>query len=197
MTRLPIINGTDLSAEQQEVWDNVVNGKRGDASRFVDAHGGLVGPFNASLHAAQTGRKVVSLGEALRFDTEIDNRLLELAVCTVGARWKSNFEWYAHARLAREAGVADDIVDAIERGEEPTFIHADEKAVYDLTMTLLTTGRVPDTVYAAAHSVLDDQGMVELVQLVGYYCLVSFTLNTFQVDLPPGETPVWPYTAQG
>lgn len=197
MTRLPFIPGTDLTSEQQEVWDNVVNGKRGDASRFIGEHGALVGPFNAAVHAAKTGRKVVALGEALRFDTDIENRLLELAVCTVGAHWKSNFEWYAHSKLALVAGVSPDTVAAIERGDEPDFARDDERAVYALTRALLTTGRVPDDVYQAAQEAVGDQGMVELTQLIGYYCLISFTLNTFQVDLPPGETPAWPYTPEG
>jgi 4-carboxymuconolactone decarboxylase len=193
MTRLPFIANEDLTPEQQEVWDNVVNGKRGDASQFVNDEGGLVGPFNAALHAARTGRKVVALGEALRFDTAIDTRLLELAVCTVGAHWRSNFEWWAHSRLARRAGVDDAVIDAIERGEEPTFDQADEAAVFGLTRSLLSTGRVPAELYAAVRDHVGDQGVVELTQLIGYYCLISFTLNTFEVELPPGETPVWPY----
>lgn len=197
MTRLPFITGTDLSPEQQEVWDNVTNGKRGAASRLIGPHGGLAGPFNAAMTAPRTGRRVVVLGEALRFETDIDNRLLELAVCTVGAHWKSNFEWYAHSRMALAAGVAEATLAAIERGEEPDLDRDDERAVYDLTRDLLTSGRVSDDVYAAAQVHVGDQGMVELAQLVGYYCLISFTLNTFQVDLPPGETPVWPYTPEG
>ena len=193
MTRLPLIPNENLTSEQQEVWDNVVNGKRGDASRFINAEGGLVGPFNAAMHAAKTGRKVVALGEALRFDTDIDNRLLELAVCMVGAHWRPNFEWYAHSRLAIQAGVSPKAVAAIEKGNRPDFERTDEAAIYEFTRLLLADGRVPDDVYRAAHSEVGDQGMVELTQLIGYYCLISLTLNSFHVDLPPGETPVWPY----
>jgi hypothetical protein len=32
---------------------------------------------------------------------------------------------------------------------------------------------------------------VELVSLVGYYALVSFTLNAFEIGLPPGATPTF------
>ena len=193
MTRLPFITGEDLDPDQQEVWDNVTNGRRGDASRLINEAGGLVGPFNAPLHAPGTGKRVVALGEALRFETEIDNRLLELAVCTVGAHWRSNFEWFAHSRMAKEAGISEEAVAAIERGEEPPLDKADEQAVYALTRGLLTDGRVSDEVYHAAQGHVGDRGMVELTQLIGYYCLVSLTLNTFQIELPPGNEPVWPY----
>ena len=193
MTRLPFITGDDLTADQQAVWDCVTNGRRGPASRLINDEGGLVGPFNAPLHAAATGKKVVELGEALRFDTEIDNRLLEIAVCMVGAHWRSNFEWFAHSRLAIAAGVSEEIVDAIEKGNEPTFDKADEAAVYAFTRDLLGSGRAPDDVYAEALSHVGERGIVELTQLIGYYCLVSLTLNAFAVELPPGNDPVWPY----
>jgi 4-carboxymuconolactone decarboxylase len=193
MTRLPFITSENLTPDQQAVWDSVTNGRRGPASRLINAEGGLVGPFNAPLHAPATGRKIVELGEALRFDTEIDNRLLELAVCMVGAHWRSNFEWMAHSRLAIEAGIDQEVVGAIEQGEEPTFDRDDERAVYTLTRSLLNSGRASDEIYAAAQHHLGDRGVVELVQLVGYYCLISLTLNTFKIELPAGNEPVWPY----
>ncbi|MGI9616926.1 MAG: carboxymuconolactone decarboxylase family protein [Acidimicrobiales bacterium] len=194
--RLPFITGDDLTPDQQEVWDNVTNGRRGDASGLVNDEGGLIGPFNAPLHAPGTGKRVVGLGEALRFETEIDNRLLELAVCTVGAHWRSDFEWFAHSRLAIRAGVTEEAVAAIERGEDPPLERDDERAVYALTRGLMTDGRVPDDVYQAAQGHVGDRGMVELVQLIGYYCLISLTLNTFQIALPPGNEPIWPFEDQ-
>lgn len=193
MTRLPFITNEDLDADQQAVWDNVTNGRRGAAAGMVNEQGGLVGPFNAALHAPVTGRRVVELGEALRFETAIDRRLLELAVCTVGAHWRSNFEWWAHSAMAIAAGVDPGVIAAIEAGRDPDLELDDERAVHALTRSLLTTGRAPDDVYAAARAHVGDQGMVELAQLIGYYCLISFTLNLFEVELPPGNTPVWPY----
>jgi 4-carboxymuconolactone decarboxylase len=175
------------------VWDNITNGRRGDASRMVNAEGGLVGPFNAAMHAPVTGKRVVTLGESLRFDTSLDNRLLELAVSMVGAHWRSNFEWWAHSRMAIAAGISEAAIRAIEAGAEPDFGAEDEKAIYAFTRSLLTTGRAPDDVYAAAQAHVGDQGMAELAQLIGYYCLISLTLNTFQVELPAGNVPAWPY----
>ena len=193
MTRLPFITGENLSPDQQEVWDNVTNGRRGSASRLINDEGGLVGPFNAPLYAPGTGKRVVALGEALRFETELDNRLLELAVSMVGAHWRSNFEWFAHSRMAKDAGIAEDAIAAIERGDEPQLDKPDEQAVYALTRGLLSDGRISDDVYEAARDHVGERGVVELTQLIGYYCLVSLTLNTFEVALPPGNEPVWPY----
>ena len=53
---------------------------------------------------------------------------------------------------------------------------------------LLGTGRVDQALYDAARAHLGDGGLVELVTLAGYYTLVSFTLNAFDVPLPEGES---------
>ncbi len=195
MTRLPFITDDELDPDQRVVWDGVTNGLRGPSDRLITSEGGLAGPFNAALHAATTGRHVTALGEALRFHSDVEARLLELAICTTGAHWRSNFEWFAHRPLAEKAGIETAALDAIERGDAPDFAHDDEAAVYALTRALLDDGRMDDETYARAAGHLGDRGVVEIVQAVGYYCLISFTLNAFEVDLPPGNEPVWPYGA--
>jgi 4-carboxymuconolactone decarboxylase len=121
----------------------------------------------------------------------MERRLTELAIITVGARWKAEFEWWAHARMAREHGVADAIVDAIGRGQDPPFGNDDERIVYTTASELTTTGHLSEDTYGAARQLLGDQALVELVTLCGYYTLVSFLLNGFEVPLPPGAAPQW------
>lgn len=188
MSRLPYLRRDDLDSNGQEVWDGVV-GTRGGF--LVNEQGGLDGPFNAFLHAPEVGRRLSSLGRVLRFETSMERRLSEIAIITVGARWKAEFEWWAHARMAREHGVADAVVDAIGNGEEPAFEADDERAVYTVARQVTETGQVGDEAYAAARQLLGDAGMVELVSLCGYYTLVSFLLNAFEVPLPPGASPAW------
>jgi 4-carboxymuconolactone decarboxylase len=188
VNRLPYLRRNDLGPDGQEVWDSIV-GSRGAA--LVNEQGGLVGPFNAFVHAPDVGRRLTSLGKVLRFETSIERRLTEVAIITVGARWKAEFEWWAHARMARKHGVADAVVDAIGRGEEPAFEIDDERTVYAIARQLTETGRVDQDAYAAAQQLLGDTGVVELVSLCGYYTLVSFLLNAFAVPLPPGIPPTW------
>jgi 4-carboxymuconolactone decarboxylase len=121
-----------------------------------------------------------------------------VAIITVGARWQAEFEWWAHARMAREHGVAPDVIDAIKRGAEPPFGPAadDERTVWVVARQLVTTGHVSPDAYTAAQRLLGDAGLVELVALCGYYSLISYLLNAFDVPLPPGAEPVFsPVTA--
>ena len=192
MSRLPDLPRDQLDPAGQAVWDLVV-GTRG--GQLVTSAGGLAGPFNAFVHAPDVGRHLASLGAALRFGTSIERRLTEVAIITVGSRWKAEFEWWAHARMAREQGVPEAVVDAIGRGDDPPFTADDERIVYGVTRELTLSGQLSQESYTSAHGLLGDAGLVELVSLCGYYTLISYLLNAFAVPVPPGAELMWPESA--
>jgi 4-carboxymuconolactone decarboxylase len=192
MATLPIVTADQLSADQERVWQIVTGGRRGSAADLTDDAGGLVGPFNAMLISPLVGQHLAALGEVLRFDTSLNRNVVELATIVVGARWRSNFEWAAHSRLALRAGISPDVIEAIRQGEAPVFTDGTSAAVYRLVTELLADGRVGDDTYQEVATAVGDVGIVELVALVGYYCLICFSLNTFEVPLRAGETPAWP-----
>jgi 4-carboxymuconolactone decarboxylase len=189
VSRIPHVRRDELGSEGQQLWDSIVNG-RGNVAETAD--GTLAGPFNAFVTAPDAGRRLSALGATLRFGTSIERRLSEIAIITVGARWQAEFEWYAHAPMARDNGVAGAVVDAIGRGEEPPFDADDERAVYMVARQLSDAGRLDQETYEAAHRLLGDAGMVELVSLCGYYTVICFLLNAFTVPLPPDALPMWP-----
>jgi 4-carboxymuconolactone decarboxylase len=188
VSRLPLLRRDDLNSDGQRVWDGVVGAR---PNELVNADGGLIGPFNAFLHAPALGGRLASLGALLRFETSIERRLSELAIITVGARWKAEFEWWVHARMAREHGVSDAVIDAIGAGEDPPLEAADERAIYAVVRQLSFTGQLDQDAYDAAQRLLGDPGMVELVSLCGYYALISYLLNAFDVALPASASPRW------
>jgi 4-carboxymuconolactone decarboxylase len=188
VTRLSPLRRDALDPAGQDVWDKVVDTRSG---QLVGTDGALVGPFNAFVHAPDVGRRLASLGAVLRFGTSIERRLSEVAIITMGARWKAEFEWWAHARMAREHGVPDAVVDAIGRGEEPRFAADDERTVYAVARELADAGQLSQGSYDAARDLLGEAGMVELVSLCGYYTLISYLLNAFAVPLPPGAQLMW------
>ena len=188
MTRIPYVRRAELGPEGQRLWDALVDGQ-GDV--ILTADGGLAGPFNALVTAPDAGRRMSSLGATLRFGTSIERRLSEIAIITTGARWQAEFEWWAHAPMAREHGVPVGVVDAIGRGEDPPFEADDERAIYAAARQLGHSGRLDQEIYDAAHRFLGEVGMVELVELCGYYTMISFLLNAFEVPLPPGAAPMW------
>lgn len=188
MSRLPYLTESDLDDDQRRVWEGIVSTRPGTS---LNDEGGLIGPFNSMLFNPRLGARVSALGATARFEMSLPRRLIEIAIITVGAHWRSNFEFWAHARMARDAGVDEAAIDAIRRGEVPDLDGADA-AVHRYTAELLGTGRVADATYASAATLLGDVQMVELTTLIGYYCLISLTLNAFAIELPAGLDPIWP-----
>lgn len=199
MSRLPRLTREQLDEQQTALWDSITGSKRARADRGaggpVGPDGALVGPFNAFLFSPAVGRPAADLGAAIRFETGLESRLLELAIITVGAHWRSNFEFQIHGRYAIDAGVGEDVVAALAEGRVPSFENDDEKAVHDFCSSMLENGRVADTCYSAVRDLVGESGVVELVSALGYYSLVCFDLNAFRVPGLPDEPLVWPEEA--
>lgn len=181
MPRLAPIDLDNLSAEQQLVVDKMLSGPRG----------GMRGPFESLLHRPELCDRVQHLGAYCRFDTTLSADVAELAIILTGKHWTAQFEFWAHARLARQAGLPDDIIEAVRTGSSPTFAPGERgdqyRAVHDFVTEYFRTNRVSDATYQQAVAALGEGGVVDLIGVVGYYGLVSFTLNVFEVPLPDGE----------
>lgn len=193
MTRLSYANPEKLSPEQKELYDSIIKGPRAAMRRsLVNEKGQLTGPFNAYLHNPALGKHWSALGNSLRFRTKIDRRLFELAVLVVAAHWRSGHEWAAHAGLAREQGIAEEIIAAILGGEHPGFAKSDEEIVYRFAHELVTERQASGAAYNSAVSLLGEAGLVELVNVLGYYIAVAAMLNAFDVHPPEGLGDPWP-----
>lgn len=192
MSRLRELRRDHLDAVERALFDAITTGKRsgGDGrSAHITPTGGLRGPFNALLHAPDVGDSVQRLGEQLRFEGLLSPRQREIGVLCVAARWRADYEWWAHARIARECGVAEAVIEAIRRREVPTLEDRDERLVHDFSRSLIDERQVPDTLYRDTAAALGDAALVELVVLLGYYSLISMVLVTFDVAVPGKEAP--------
>jgi len=174
-----------MTPAQREVYDAVVKGPRGK----------LVGPLRAALHRPDLAAVWQKFGAILRYDSSMPPRLTELAIIVTARRWNSQLEWQVHAADAAKGGLADDIIAALKEGKSPFFKDPDEAAVYEFARELQTTSTVSDETYAKVRDRWGPVGVVELTTLIGYYTLVSMTLNAHEVPLPDGVLP--PLTPAG
>jgi len=176
--RLPALDLNSLTAEQHALVEAIKAGPRG---RFI-----MEGPFAVYLHAPAYGELAQQLGAHLRFRTSLPPRLAEVAILCTGQYWKAQYEWMAHAMIAERQGVKPATIRDIQAGRTPKSAPVDEKAVYALVKELYATRRVSNATYGRVHKLVGDAGMVELVGILGYYVLVSLTLNVFRMPVPEG-----------
>jgi 4-carboxymuconolactone decarboxylase len=177
MSRLPELDPAKFSPEQKKVHEAILAGPRGK----------VVGPLKVWLNNPGLAEHAQALGAYARFNSSLPPRLSELAICVTGAFWKAEFEWYAHAPLAIKAGIDPAAIEAIRTGATPKFTKSDEQAIYDFAIELAKTKRVSDATFARAKKELGQTSVIDLVGIIGYYSLVSVTLNAFELPLPDGE----------
>jgi 4-carboxymuconolactone decarboxylase len=149
----------------------------------------LDGPFNALLRSPEMGNLAQKLGEYLRFRAAMPPRLRELAILFTARHWLSQFEWHPHAPLAREAGLADTVVEDIHAGRRPSTMQPDERIVYEFILELSERRRVSDGTFDAAVTLLGEAGTLDLIAIMGYYTLVAMVLNVDGYPLPDGARP--------
>ena len=168
---------------------------RGAARKsLAEGPGGLPGPWNAMLFSTKIGSLMERMGDECRnTDTyKAHPNVIEIGICMVGVDWVSQFEVYAHYKMARDAGVSEAMIAALEAklpaAQAGTIDPATpaEVATYAFGREFLDTKRVSDATYARLDAEIGRQGIVELVHTMGHYHNVCMTLNAFNVPLPEG-----------
>ncbi len=195
MSRLADLPPAKFNDAQQRLYEGLLEGKRATrpGDDFLGPRGGLRGPFNAMVHAPAVGEPAHRLGEALRYGGDLPGTWRELAILTVAQAWQAQYEWWAHARIGRTEGLADSVIDAVKAGRRPPDDAGPElQIIHDYATTLMTEHRVDDALYGRAAETLGESRLVELTLLMGYYTMISMTLNVFQVPMPEGEAPPFP-----
>jgi 4-carboxymuconolactone decarboxylase len=179
MARLEMPPEAAMTREQKDAVAEVVAGVRGR----------VPAPMIAWLRNAELAARGQRLGELLRFQTTLEPRLSELAILVCARHWTSHHEWTAHKREGLKAGMDPEAIAAIAARRAPALRDEREQAVYDVATALLPQGRLPDALYARGVAALGEQGMVELVAILGFYCMVSLTLNAFELGIPGSIAP--------
>jgi len=190
MSRLDVIPPEDLPEKRRALYDQMLE------DRTPAEPGRIGGPFDAWSLNPSIGRRVWQLGGAIRFKPSIDRRYIELAILMTGQLWQAQIEWVAHEPMARDAGLPEEVIRAVHLGDRPSFADSDDdggdEICWRFCRRLLDREVVDDELYAEAKARFDEAGVADLINTCGFYTLVSMTLNTFDVNLPDGETNPFP-----
>lgn len=178
VSRLPPLDEAAMNPAQIALRDSI----KASRGKVV-----LGGPFAVYVRAPEYGDLAQKLGAHCRYGSGIAPRLSEFAILVVARLWRSQFEWYAHAPIAEKAGVKPQAIKDLRAGRVPKTAARDERALYDFITELYKTKRVSQKNYDRVLAILGERGMIEFSGILGYYALVSITLNVFRMPLPDGE----------
>jgi 4-carboxymuconolactone decarboxylase len=185
--RFTLIPVENLAPEQRALYDAIRSGPRSKLPNSGAAKPGpLGGPFNLFLRSPGIGDCVQRLGEEIRFRSSLPSKLNEMAILVTARFWTSQYEWYAHCKLALDAGLDPAIAHDIAEGRRPENMDADEAIVYDFSRELHEAHGVSDDNYQRALERFGERGVFDLIAVNGFYSLVSMCLNVDRTPLPEG-----------
>ena len=144
------------------------------------------------LHSPDLAARVAHTGTYVRFNFDMSEALKETIIITTAREIRSQYEFSAHARLARQAGVSDDTIKAIANGSAPAGLSGDEELLVRYVKELVQNHKITDQTFNAVKDKFGTQRTVEITGLVGHYLLVGQILLAFEVDLPDGVEPEIP-----
>lgn len=184
--RLPIVSPAELNDEQKPLYEDMKRGMQDHFKGFVNLRddGALLGPWNPWLREPKFGKPVWELVKAMVSAPSLPAAVREVAILVTGSHFRSAYELYAHVLVAEQRGLTDEKLSTIVAGQRPVDLTKQEAVAYDFAAALVNGGVLPELTYRAAVEQFGAHGAAELSYLIGVYCMVSVTLNTFDVPVP-------------
>jgi len=181
MARLLDRSRDQLQPEEQQFYDAI-----------AESRGSVRGPYGVLLHSPDLAARVAHTGSYVRYNLDLPEALRETIILATAREIRSQYEFFAHARLARQAGLSEDTIQAIARGTAPEGLVGDEAMLVRYVQELLRHHKISDATFNAVRDRFGMQKTLEITALVGHYLLVGQILAAFEVDLPEGATPEIP-----
>jgi len=175
MARLPLITSKEqVPAQHQAIVDSIISSR-----------GSLQGPFTMFLHSPEVAGRIAHLGAYVRFEGSLDMRVRVLAAMTVAREFEALYVWGAQTGSARRQNVAEATISAI-RDNRSDGIPAEDLQIVDFTRALLRKHRVDNAAFAAMQARFGNDQLVQLTSAIGYYSLLSMTVNACELEAGPG-----------
>lgn len=187
--RLQPLSPETLSPELRYVHDEIAKLVMKSQGQVVmsDSKGALIGPFTPMLHFPQFGVPALSFLRTLDNHVLLSKTVREVAILTVGAAFGARFELYAHEIMARAFGLSPSAVSTLAAGSRPKDLSEEESVAHDVAYALVTGHIVPASTYAYALQLFGQDGVGELIFLIGGYCLIAMILNGFDMPAPENK----------
>jgi 4-carboxymuconolactone decarboxylase len=177
--RLPAIKRDDLDDAGKKLFD-----LRGPVDSF--------GPGAIRLYSPPVAEHMGSVNDYLRHKSGLDPRLVELAILVTARESDSEYEWTAHEPQGLKAGLQQEIIDIVKYRKSTEGLGEKEAAIVQLGREAIGKHHVSSATFARAQSSFGNQGLVNIVSLMGDYASTAILLNAFDQHIRPTDKPLLP-----
>jgi len=175
MSRIPLIETKEsLAPEHQGIYDAIVKSR-----------GEVRGCFPALLHVPTIADHTASLGGYLRFDGKLEPHVRALAAMTAARELDCIHEWAAGVRNAENNHISPETLRAVHQRLPTAGLPPGDAEIVDYVRQLLDRHRVDEQLFQSMLKRFEVAGMVELTAAIGYYSMISCTLNAFELSSSP------------
>jgi len=186
--RLPLLDPKELAPAQAELYkvmNNTLIGWSKQSGFVVKTRDGkFIGPFNPSLYSPAITDGFSKFMDAEPKNTTLDQRTRQIVILTVGAVWNSPYEVYAHSAEARKVGLPEGAIQALASGESPDGLTSSEFVAHRFARRLTVERRIDEDLYREAKQAFGEEGLVDMIYLIGIYHVTCALLNSFEIPAP-------------
>jgi alkylhydroperoxidase family enzyme len=172
--RLPYISREELPEEHRDIFDGISKARNGAPVGNI---------FRTIANAPELLRRFNVLGGALRNRTELDSKLRELALMTVGRLANAEYEFVHHWNISLQVGVKREQLEHLADFEKSPLFNDQERAVMRYAAEATENVKVSDATFNALRGFLDNRRIMELVMNVAFYNAVVRILVPCGVEL--------------
>jgi 4-carboxymuconolactone decarboxylase len=154
----------------------------------LTANGPAVNIFRTMVRAPKALTGFLAWGNyILSRRNALPAREREIVILRIGFLCKSGYEWTQHVRIGKGVGLTDEECERIKKGADAGWSPADA-ALIRASDELHEDQFITDATWAALKVHFTDKQCMDLVFTAGQYTQVSMLLNSFGVQLDPGQT---------
>ena len=177
--RFPAIKREELNDAGKKAYD-----ARGVADGF--------GPGAIRLYSPPLAESMTAVNDYLRRKSGLEPRLVELAILVAAREMDCAYIWTAHEPAARKAGLDQQVIDTVKHRRPVSTLGEKEAVIIQLGRDSITKHKVASDTFARGVKQFGNQGLVNIVALMGDYAASSILLNVADQHVRPGATSLLP-----
>jgi 4-carboxymuconolactone decarboxylase len=175
--RIPPVSDAEMTDAQREALAPVMQGRA------------PLNIYRTLAHAPKALARFLEWGGyVLSRRNSLPAREREIVILRVGVLCKSGYEFAQHTEIGRREGLTEAEIAAVKAGADAPNWNPAEAALIRAADELVRGQFVSDATWAQLTYHFDQKQCMDVVLTVAQYTQVSMILNTFGVQLEPGQT---------
>ncbi len=178
--RIPMVRRDNLDVTGQNAFDTYVTPGTGYET-------GLSGPIGMLMNSPVLAEAMFDVRNRVRYGSAKDQRLTELTIITTAREVDNQYIYTSHEPAARRNGLEQEIIDIVRFREplddsiEISGLGEEESTIIKITREAINEEKVSSETFMKAVELFGNEGVMDLVGLIGYYNFMAITIRSFDI----------------